>query len=155
MFLGPHCPNTVIQPQTPDIGKLWFFVATRISSPICIQRGLNHYQAVIFSRDVSKYRNSDIIIGFLTPKNIPMPIFRSIQSFYRVLLRFKVASAFFILKVTPFIHKYRANINVSRKGNRMKCPMASSIFLKHCSTPVKSGQNPNRLFAPFRSNLTL
>ena len=60
-----------------------------------------------------------------------------------------VASTFFILKVTPFIHNHRANVNVSRKGNRMKCPMASSIFLKHCSTPVKSGQNPNRLFAPF------
>ena len=38
--------------------------------------------------EIWKYQNSDIIIGFLTPKNIPMPIFRSIQSFHQVLLRF-------------------------------------------------------------------
>ena len=38
---------------------------------------------------ISKYRNSDIIIGFLAPKNVPIPNLRSKRSFYRVLLCFR------------------------------------------------------------------
>ena len=50
--LGPQCPNIVIRAQTPEIGKFWIFVTTRISSPICFQRALNHYQAMVFIRDI-------------------------------------------------------------------------------------------------------
>ena len=37
---------------------------------------------------ILKFRISDIVIGFLSPKNLPMHIFRPKQWFYQVLLRF-------------------------------------------------------------------
>ena len=56
---------------------------------------------------------------------------------------------FFIRKVTPFIPNHNAKINVSRKGDRIKFPMAFSSFLKYCSTPVNSGHNTNISFLTF------
>ena len=53
---------------------------------------------------------------------------------------------FYIAKVTPFIDNHRAETNVSQQGDGLKFPMAFSTFVKCCSTPVKSGHNPNRLF---------
>ena len=59
--------------------------------------GLCEFWAILVKIEVSevtkgvkiyKFRNSDIIIGFLPSKNIPMPNLGSKQSFYRVLLWF-------------------------------------------------------------------
>ena len=58
------------------------------------QVNLGYWEGEVVASDVTKgvriseQRNSDTTIGFLTPKNLPMQIFRSNQSLYRIFLDF-------------------------------------------------------------------
>ena len=57
VFWGPNAQIWLLGPSLLKLENFDFFVTIRISSPLCFQRALNHYQAMIFSRDMPKCQN--------------------------------------------------------------------------------------------------